>query len=148
MNMTSYIIILIVVVILSLREREIRPSRLWIMPVIFTYLAFSNVTHLDLSFGSLLLYLLCLVIGLALGAWRGMLQKVRVNPSTGKITSQGSIAGVAVFIAVLLVKVFAEYWGAHHSFLSFSTALLFVPLGSVIARRYFIYQKYRQLVAR
>ncbi|GGG54289.1 CcdC protein domain-containing protein [Paenibacillus radicis (ex Gao et al. 2016)] len=148
MNMTSYIVILIIVVVLSLREREIRPSRLWIMPVIFTYMAFSNVKHLDLSFGSLLLYLLCLIIGLALGAWRGILQKVRVNPTTGKITSQGSIAGIIIFIAVLLVRVFAEYWGAHHSFLSFSTALLFVPLGSVIARRYFVYQKYRQLAAK
>ncbi|MFF2018336.1 hypothetical protein [Paenibacillus sp. NPDC058177] len=145
MSMTNYVIVVILVVILNLREKEIRPSRLWITPVLFAYLMLSSVTTIDLTPGSLLVYLICIVLGLALGAWRGKLQKVRVNPDTGKITSQGSIAGIVIFLAVMLIRHLTEYWGAHHAVLSISTGLLFVSLANVFARRYFVYLKYKQL---
>ncbi|MFE4710170.1 hypothetical protein ACFRAM_04760 [Paenibacillus sp. NPDC056722] len=145
MSMTNYVIVVILVVILNLREKEIRPSRLWITPVLFAYLMLSNVTTIDLTPGSLLIYLVCIVLGLALGAWRGKLQKVRVNPDTGKITSQGSVAGIVIFLAVMLIRHLAEYWGAHHAVVAISTGLLFVSLANVFARRYFVYLKYKQL---
>lgn len=148
MGMTSYLIIVAIVVLLSLREKEIRPSRLWITPALFVYLAFSSMKEIDLTGVSLLLYLICLVVGLAVGAWRGKLEKVRINPLSGKATSQGSVAGVIIFLAVMLLRLLVGRWGANHALISVSTALLFIPLGSVIARRYFIYLKYKQLGVR
>ncbi|GED71909.1 hypothetical protein BRE01_56110 [Brevibacillus reuszeri] len=144
--MTSYLIIVVIVVLLSLREKEIRPSRLWITPLLFIYLAFSSMKQMDLSVGSLLLYLICLAVGLGVGAWRGKLEKVRLNSATGKVTSQGSVAGVVLFLAVMLLRLLVGNWGAHHALVFLSTSLLFIPLGSVISRRYIIYLKYRQLV--
>ncbi|MGG4495353.1 hypothetical protein [Brevibacillus reuszeri] len=144
--MTSYLIIVVIVVLLSLREKEIRPSRLWITPLLFIYLAFSSMKQMDLSVGSLLLYLICLAVGLGVGAWRGKLEKVRLNSATGKVTSQGSVAGVVLFLAVMLLRLLVGNWGAHHALVFLSTALLFIPLGSVISRRYIIYLKYKQLV--
>ncbi|WP_170970844.1 DUF1453 family protein [Paenibacillus terrae] len=144
--MGSYVIILVIVVFLMLKEKEIRPSRLWITPALFAYLTFSSMTGNTLTAGSFFLYSICLLVGLAIGAWRGKLDKVRIHPVTGKATSQGSIAGVILFIVVMLLRVLAGSRGAHHTFLSLSTALLFIPLGSVIARRYFIYLKYKQLL--
>ncbi|TCZ79302.1 hypothetical protein E0485_05400 [Paenibacillus albiflavus] len=143
--MTSYLIIVAIVILLSLREKEIRPSRLWITPALFVYLAISSMKQIDLTLGSLLLYLICVVVGLAIGVWRGKLEKVRINPATGKATSQGSVAGVVIFLVVMLLRLLVGSWGAHHTLLSLSTALLFIPLGSVIARRYIIYLKYKQL---
>lgn len=42
--MGSYVIILVIVVFLMLKEKEIRPSRLWITPALFAYLTFSSMT--------------------------------------------------------------------------------------------------------
>ncbi|MGD8189332.1 hypothetical protein ACQCN2_04945 [Brevibacillus ginsengisoli] len=144
--MTSYFIITAIVILLMLREKEIRPSRLWITPALFVYLIFSSLTQIDLNGGNLLLYLISLVVGLVIGAWRGKLEKVQIHPVTGKATSKGSFAGVVIFLIVMLLRLLVSSWGAHHALLFLSTALLFIPLGSVIARRYVIYMKYKQLV--
>jgi len=144
--MSSYLIITVVVVLLTLREREIRPSRMWITPILFGYLIISSMTQIQLTAGGLLLDGICLLIGLAIGAWRGKLDTVRINPATGKATSRGSVAGVAVFLIMMLLRMLVSNWGAHHALLSLSTAVLFIPLGSVIARRYFLYLKYKQLM--
>lgn len=143
--MTEYIIVVILVVLLSFREKEIKPSRMWITPVLFTYLMLSRIGHIDVKPVSLLLYLVCIIFGLAIGLWRGKLQTVRLNPETGKITSKGSVAGTFVFLAVMLLRNLAADWGAHHTLLSLSTAVLFIPLASTFTRRYMIYVKYRQL---
>ncbi|MFC9419220.1 hypothetical protein ACIG6B_09195 [Bacillus mobilis] len=143
--MINYFIILAIVILLSLREKEIRPSRLWITPALFVYLIFSSMKQIDFSGGSFFLYLICLFFGLAIGAWRGRLEKVCINPVTRKVTSQGSVAGVVIFLVVMLLRLLVGSWGAQHALLSLSTALLFIPLGSVITRRYVIYLKYKQL---
>ncbi|TVY03124.1 hypothetical protein [Cohnella terricola] len=143
--MTTYIIVVIVVVLLSLREKEIKPSRLWVTPILFSFLMLSRIDHLDFKPISLLLYLVCLLLGLAIGVWRGKLQKVRMNPDTGKITSRGSILGIVVFLAVMLLRNLAAYWGAHSAFLSLSTAVLFISLANIFARRYIIFKKYQEM---
>ncbi|AFU17809.1 hypothetical protein MC28_G076 (plasmid) [Bacillus thuringiensis MC28] len=55
--MINYFIILAIIILLSLREKEIWSSRLWITPALFVYLIFSSMKQIDLSGGSFFLYL-------------------------------------------------------------------------------------------
>jgi hypothetical protein len=126
--MTSYLIVLVIIIVLMLREKEIRPSRMWVTPALFVWLTFSSITQsANLTPRSLLLYLICLFVGLGFGIWRGKLEKVRFHPVSGKLTSKSSIAGVVIFMGVMLLRLLAGYWGKEHV-LSISNALLFIPL--------------------
>ncbi|WP_193726514.1 CcdC protein domain-containing protein [Paenibacillus guangzhouensis] len=147
MNTLSIYLIVVVVILLSIgKEKAIQPSRMWITPALFAWLVYSSLSQTtNLTPLSFVLYIICLAVGLGIGVWRGSLDKVRYNPSTGKITSQSSIGGVIVFLAVMLLRLAVGYWGKEHALVSLSNALLFIPLGSVCARRYVIYMKYQRL---
>ncbi|WP_314586813.1 CcdC protein domain-containing protein [Paenibacillus terrigena] len=145
-TLSIYLIVLVIILLRMGKEKEIQPSRMWITPALFVWLAYSSISHsLNLTALSFLLYLVCLVVGLGIGAWRGSMDKVRLNPSTGKVTSQSSIGGIIIFMAVMLLRLLVGYWGKEHALVSLSNALLFIPLGSICARRYVIYMKYQRL---
>ncbi|MFD3449485.1 hypothetical protein ACFDTO_33440 [Microbacteriaceae bacterium 4G12] len=145
--MTNYLIILVIIILLMLREKQIRPSRMWITPVLLIWLAVSNTFNsFQLTFMYFILYFICLAIGLGIGVWRGQLEKIRVNPKTGIVTSQSSAAGVILFIGILFLRLLAGYLGKEYAVISLTNALMLLPLGSVCARRYIIYQRYKQLM--
>lgn len=144
--MFSYFIVLVIVVMRMMREREVRPSRMWITPALFILLTLqSMVQSPNLTPTSVLLDLLCLVVGLGIGLWRGKLEKVRLHPVSGKVTSQSSVVGIIIFMSVMLLRLLAGYLGEQYSLISFSTALLFIPLGSICMRSYCVYLKFQQL---
>jgi hypothetical protein len=147
MNTISVYLIVLVIVLLRIgREKEIKPSRMWITPVLFVWLAYSSISQSpNQSATSFLLYLVCLVIGLGIGVWRGKIDKVRINPASGKTTSQSSIGSIALFMGVMLLRLLVGYWGKEHALVSLSNALLFIPLGSICARRYILYIRYQQM---
>ncbi|OPA73393.1 hypothetical protein BVG16_29115 [Paenibacillus selenitireducens] len=145
--MTSYVIIIAIILVLMLRERELKPSRMWITPVLFIWLACSSMSQSpDLSPSGLLFDTVGLIVGIIIGYWRGTLDQVRIHPVTGKVTAKSSVIGVIIFIGIMLLRYFVGYWGAHHALISLSTAIMFIPLGSMCMRRYFLYRKYQKLV--
>ncbi|TXK86133.1 DUF1453 family protein [Paenibacillus sp. N3.4] len=138
-----YFIVLIIVLLRMGREKEIQPSRMWITPVLFIWLAYSSISQsFSLTIASFLLYIVFLAVGLGVGTWRGKMDKVRVNPASGKITSQSSIGSIILFMSVMFLRLLAGYWGKEHALVSLSNALLFFPLGNIIARRYVLYSRY------
>lgn len=143
--MLNYLIVVIVVMLLALREKEVKASRLWILPAVLAYSVLSGIGKSAITPVGILLCIVCLIVGLAAGAWRGKLMKVRIHPVTGKITSQGSLASIVIFIVIMLIRQLAGAWGAHYSVLSLSTAILFIPLGNICASRYFLYLKVQRL---
>jgi hypothetical protein len=143
--MINYLIVVILMMLLALREKEIKASRLWILPAVFAYSILSGIGKAAITPVGILLCIVCLMIGLAAGAWRGQLMKVRIHPATGKITSKGSLASIVIFIVIMLIRQLAGMWGAHYSVLSLSTAILFIPLGNICASRYFLYLKVQRL---
>ncbi|MEK8127622.1 hypothetical protein WMW72_06795 [Paenibacillus filicis] len=144
--MASSIIVFVLVIFMMLREKEIRPGRLWITPLLFTWFILQSVAQTgSLTPTGLLLDAVFLVVGLALGGWRGSIEQVRVNPASGKVTSKGSIASVILVIAVLLLRWAVSSLGAHYALVSVGTGMLFIVLGSMCARSYVIYTKYHQL---
>lgn len=95
-KMIIYVLVIIIVALMGLREKkELKPSRMWIQPILFIYLTFSGIKF-NLTVGSILLYVVCLVLGLAIGFIRGKLQKIRINPDSGKITTKGSILWIII----------------------------------------------------
>ncbi|MGE7673607.1 hypothetical protein ACQKMV_08525 [Lysinibacillus sp. NPDC094403] len=144
--MSSYLGVFIVIILLMLREKQIRPTRMWITPILLIWLACTSVISSDkLTPISLILYFICLIIGIGIGKWRGKLEKIRVNHERGIVTSQSSAAGVIVFLGILLLRLLAANWGKEHAVISLTNALIFIPLGSICARRYIIYMRYKQL---
>ncbi|BBH19016.1 DUF1453 domain-containing protein [Paenibacillus baekrokdamisoli] len=145
-TLSVYLIVLVIVLLRMGREKEIQPSRMWITPLLFVWLAYSSLSQSsNLTAKNFLLYLVCLVIGVGIGVLRGKIDKVRINPANGKITSQSSIGGIILFMGVMLLRLLAEYWGKEQALVSLSNALLFIPLGSISARRYVLYMRYQQM---
>ncbi|CRK82003.1 DUF1453 family protein [Neobacillus massiliamazoniensis] len=144
--MIDYLIIIIIISLLMLREKQIRPSRMWITPVLLILLTVSNILHsVNLTLLSFIMYFICLTIGLGLGVWRGKLEKIRVNSGTGMVTSQSSIVGIILFMGIILLRLIGGYWGKEYGVIALTNALIFIPLGSICARRYIIYLRYKQL---
>ncbi|MGE7926206.1 hypothetical protein [Lysinibacillus xylanilyticus] len=144
--MSSYLVVFVVIILLMLREKQIRPTRMWITPILLIWIMCSSILNSDkLTPISFFLYFICLIIGLGIGIWRGKLEKIRVNHERGIVTSQSSVAGVIVFLGILLLRLLAANWGKEHALIALTNALMFIPLGSVCARRYIIYMRYKQL---
>ncbi|MFJ6207115.1 hypothetical protein [Lysinibacillus sp. NPDC092081] len=144
--MSSYLGVLIVIILLMVREKQIRPTRMWITPILLIWLACTSILTSDkITPISIILYFICLIIGIGIGIWRGKLEKIRVNHERGIVTSQSSVAGVIVFLGILFLRLLAANWGKEHAVISLTNALMFIPLGSVCARRYIIYMRYKQL---
>jgi predicted permease len=145
-EMSSYLVVLVFIILLMLREKQIRPTRMWITPILLFWLACTSILSSNqLTPISFILYFICLIIGIGIGVWRGKLEKIRVNHESGIVTSQSSVTGVIVFLGILLLRILAANWGKEHAVISLTNALMFIPLGSVFARRYIIYMRYKQL---
>lgn len=135
MNMSNYVIIFIVVILLMLREREIRPAKLIIIPRFMLWGVASSIQpsffHSPLNIG---VCLVLLAAGLAAGFGIGKLFTVRIHPENGKITSRGSIGSVILIIAVLGLRMAAS-----------THSLFFIPLGTMAARNVMLYKHYLRL---
>jgi len=146
--MMNIVIIAVIVLLLSLREKEVKTSRLWVLPAIIAYWVLSSVVNTPLTMGNILLYIVFLLIGCGIGAWRVHLEQLRIHPATGKMMSKGSLASSVLLIAVMVLRQLASQWDVHHTVVSLSNALLFLPLGSIAARRYFLYAKVQRFQGR
>ncbi|KOS63496.1 DUF1453 family protein [Lysinibacillus agricola] len=144
--MSSYLVVFIVIVLIMLREKQVRPARLWIIPVLLMGVMFSTISSIKLTPLSIVMYISCLIVGLSIGVWKGKLEKIRMNHTRGIVTTQSSIAGIILFFGILLVRLFVGHWSRELALLSLTNALMFIPLGSICSRRYIIYLRYKQLM--
>ncbi|MFC3746721.1 hypothetical protein [Paenibacillus sp. GCM10012306] len=146
--MMNILIVIVIVLLLSLKEKEVNTTRLWLLPAILAYVVFTSIAQTTLTVSSMLLYILFLVIGCGIGACRAYLERIRIHPESGKIMLKGSLASSILLIVVLLLRQLVSSLDAHNTFHILSSALLFLPLGSIAARRYFLYTKVRRLQER
>jgi hypothetical protein len=146
--MMNIVIVAVIVLLLSLREKEVKTSRLWLLPAILAFWVLSSIAQTPLTVGNILLYIIFLIIGCGLGAWRVHLEQLRIHPTTGKMMSKGSLASSLLLIVVMMLRQLASQWDMHHAVVSLSSALLFLPLGSIAARRFFLYAKVQRFQGR
>ncbi|MCL1699103.1 CcdC protein domain-containing protein [Lysinibacillus sp. Bpr_S20] len=144
--MVSYLGVLIVIVLIMLREKQVRPARMWVIPVLLMGVMVSTISSIKLTPLSIMMYISCLMVGLGIGVWKGKLEKIRMNHTRGIVTTQSSIAGIILFFGILLVRVLVGHWSREHALISLTNALMFIPLGSICSRRYIIFLRYKQLM--
>ncbi len=143
--MLNYIIIVIISVFMLARERTVRPNRMWILPAILILVIGAGIAQtFTMTSLNVVILIACTIIGIFVGIWRGKLERIRIHPTTRKITSQTPIEGVILFIFIILVRALIGYWGAEQHLVSLGNDMLMIPLVSVCVRRYYVYLKYKQ----
>ncbi|MGG1517790.1 hypothetical protein ABE504_20410 [Paenibacillus oryzisoli] len=147
LNNGIYLLIMFVVCFRLAREKTIRPGTLWIVPALFVIMVLQiTAQNGSVQLLHLALYAVSVVIGLAIGIWRGRMDKVRWNPDTRTVTSQSPISGIAIFVVIVLLRLaFVQLGGHDHRMILVGNVLLFISLGSVCGRRFLIYTRYKQL---
>ncbi|KXZ23330.1 hypothetical protein AXI59_09570 [Bacillus nakamurai] len=119
-----------------LREREIRPAKLIIIPLFMLWGGAASIQpsffHSPLNIG---VCLVLLAAGLQPDSNRELVT-VRINPENGNITSRGSIGSVILIIAVLGLRMAASTMlpGDNGLFTAITHSLFFIPLGTMAAR--------------
>jgi hypothetical protein len=141
-----------VIAVQQFREKQIKVSRLWIMPaltLLFTYTGIQNdlfdTTYSPQIIGGAFL------AGLVIGAIRGAATRLKVDAATQSVTVQGTLLSVALWLALLSVKGVADFVfsvsGGAESTLGLTAALvtaalLAFSLGAVIATQVYFYWRY------
>lgn len=144
--MINYVAIIVIVVLMLSRERVVRPNRIWIMPAVLTLgIGMGVAQTFTLSSTNISMLLICSIVGMGVGIWRGKLDVVRVHPNSGKITFRTPVAGIVLFVAVIALRMLVSYWGEEHNLVQLGNDMLLIPLLSVYIRRYYVYLRYKQL---
>jgi hypothetical protein len=143
----SFIIIIVIIVLLQLRERKVKPLTLMIMPAFMFIITWFLIE--DVIFTSLLNFALIaasFVLGILIGFAVASFIKVKVDDN-GNVMMKGSLIAVAIWILVILIKIYGEQTLGSLKYFDLSvltSMFLMITLGTMISRRVFIYRKYRQ----
>ncbi len=147
-NSDAFLLFILLILLLQLRERKVSMIRLLVMPVImifasipFFYIATSS------GWFSVGLIIMGMIVGLILGVYLGSMMEVKLREEDGKIVMKGSILLVIIWSLIIIAKVFGKYYinSAHILSLDILTAIfLAITLGTMISRRIVIYNRYLQ----
>ena len=144
MNQT-FLVIMVIILILQLRERKVKVRKLFVMPV-FMVLATGAViyTSASSSITAFALVAAGLAVGIGMEAVIGSLMKVNIHED-GSMLLKGSILAVAVWIALIGVKILGKdtLGGTGYINLSVLTSIfLAMALGAMVTRRAYVYREY------
>lgn len=143
----SFIIVILFMVILQLRERKVKPLGLMIMPIFMFIVSIFLVD--EVLFTSLLNFILIaggFVLGTIIGYVVASFMNVRLDKD-GNVVMKGSVLAVVVWILVIILKFYGEQilGSAHYIDFSVLTSIfIMMTLGAMISRRLIIYRRYRE----
>ncbi|QRY39365.1 DUF1453 domain-containing protein [Bacillus sp. PDNC022] len=143
--MTIQIVIIIIMLLRTGKEKEIRPVRFLIGPLILLgFLSYSITQHIEITAISLLVMTLFALVGFAIGLWRGKLYKVTFDQHSGRIYAASSLYGTLFFIGIILIRmtVGSIVQDGGHSLIIFANGLTFLPIGSMIGLRFILLKRY------
>lgn len=145
---TMFLAVVLLILLLQLRERRVRMWSLVIMPI-FLVAVTGAVLVTELATGPVAW--LAILLGFAAGAAIGLLvashMHVKVGPD-GSLVMKGSVVAVAIWGAILLVKVYGKDLLAGTGLVDMNlvaSALLAMTLGMMIFRRGYVYYRYTQM---
>lgn len=145
MSGPMFIIIALFVVVLQLRERRIRLWSLIFMPAFMLLVTVSTITmELNSGLQNLAIIAFGFIIGLGAGALIGSRMEVKMDEK-GNMILKGSVVAVILWVAILGLKFFGKSMIGDLGIMSFdvlTSALLAMTLGTMIARRVYVLQKY------
>jgi membrane protein CcdC involved in cytochrome C biogenesis len=142
----SFLVVIIIIVLLQLRERRVNKWNLMILPafmllitaflvqsIIFTNLL--NFITISVGFG----------IGILVGIAVGSFMEVKID-GDGAMILKGSMIAVGLWISVILLKIYGQGVLNNTGYFNIgvlSSAILMLTLGAMISRRIMVYNKYR-----
>lgn len=139
--------IILLIAILSLRERRVKPLSLVILPIVMLIVVIPLVSNQLNNIFNITIIIVGLIIGLIIGVVRGRLYKVKIN-TEGSLVIKGSYLAVFVWLAIIVIKLTAESLLSQYVGLNLLiSALLMLTLGALISRRIYIYWRYLNLKA-
>ncbi|MBI1744031.1 DUF1453 family protein [Candidatus Acetothermia bacterium] len=141
--------IIVLLVLSQLRESRMSVSRMWIIPALMIFLSYGSLTKLPFnSLFNIAILMAALGVGIALGVVREAFKKISVDKAAGEIIVKGTPIGVLIWIGAIVFERYVQ------DFLKQSkgivtpqllpAALLLLSLSAVIARRAYLYRKYRR----
>jgi hypothetical protein len=142
----TFLVIIIIVVLLQLRERRVNKFSLMILPAFMLLITASLVQ--SVLFTSLLNFVvisLGFVLGLLIGIAVGSFMEVKEDKD-GTMLLKGSKIAVGLWISVILLKIYGQGALNNTGFFNIgiiSSAILMLTLGAMISRRILVYMKYR-----
>ncbi|MEX0417864.1 DUF1453 domain-containing protein [Bacillus sp. C30] len=108
MDNTTGLIILILIILLQLKERELKVQRMWIAPVLIAYYTFTHVFN-DLVLIETGLFVVLLAFGGIVGAMRGSTTIIRIDKNNGKVYAKNSYIALGIWIVVFILRFIVTY---------------------------------------
>ena len=152
MDSTILITIVIIAVVMffvsrkQLREKEVKPRKLIIVPVVMLLVTAGTIYQTMFSgiFGFILV-LGGFLIGALVGYFMGRLFKMRVTDE-GAVMMKGSIITISVWLILIVVKIYSEsvLGGGNTHINNITSMFLSMTMGTMIVRRLAIYKKYTE----
>jgi hypothetical protein len=99
------LLILLLILRRNLRSRTLKMERLWVYPAILILAAVSAMSGEPFpGVAALVGFVVALLVGGAIGWWRGRLTTITIDPNTHDFSSQASIAGTILIGAVFALR--------------------------------------------
>ena len=140
----SFLIIILLVIILQLRERKMKLRKLIIMPVILSIITLPMVYIEMYSIFNVAVIFAGLLIGVLMGFLISKFMEVRIDED-GSMIMKGSVVAVLIWAAIILIRVYGrnEISSMGLMDLNLLTAMfLIMAVGAMISRRIFVYWKF------
>ncbi|MGZ7049104.1 MAG: DUF1453 domain-containing protein [Methanobacterium sp.] len=145
-NNQGFLLVILLVVILQLRQRRVRSWTLMIMPALLSFITIPLVISELYSAFNVIILVISFIVGIAIGILIGKFMEVKIDEN-GSMILKGSFIAVLLWIAIILLKLYGKdvLVGTRLIELNLLTsAFLVMTLGGMISRRVFIYWKYLQ----
>jgi membrane protein CcdC involved in cytochrome C biogenesis len=152
LNNQAFILIILLIVLLQLRQRRVKLWSLLIMPLFMFLITLSVVNNELYSIFNIVLISAGLFAGILIGILIGKFMEVKIDED-GTMLLKGSYIAIIMWIAIIAVKIYGKnVLGSTGIGLNLLTSIfLMITLGAMISRRAFIYWKYlnhkKELVA-
>ncbi|WIG58367.1 MAG: hypothetical protein OJF49_001113 [Ktedonobacterales bacterium] len=148
-TLTVYLIgvaLIVWIIVRQLRDRQMKPAALWIMPVVMLVLSYASLAQdLLAGGGTLLALLLGLLAGGVLGLARGAAMRLHLDTATGQVILKASVFNLVFWLVAFVAKILAHLLtaGAPNVVAGpLTAALLTLSLGMILATRACLYWKY------
>lgn len=148
------VLILGVILLRNARARTIRVERLWIGPVIISLMAVMTIYAAPPRTATAIeLDVVALMLGAALGWWRGRASRFTVDPQTHVVTSKVSPAGLLLILGIVALRyglraLLGDRTGALHiTAVDLADAFLLLAVGVVAANRLEWFLRARRMIA-
>ncbi|OPY29934.1 MAG: hypothetical protein A4E28_00590 [Methanocella sp. PtaU1.Bin125] len=147
MSAGLFFLIAIILILLQLRTRKVRPVAIWIPLLILLPVTAATIVADYSGPGTLLLSVAGFAVGCAAGAAIASRMEMKVD-DRGRILLKGSLVAVGIWVLVLGLKIFGRDVVRDLGIISLndlSATVLALTLGMIMARRAYMTLKYFRL---